>query len=120
MAQPYVHAGAALIEVPVTLSGPNMLTVTANVSVSHRNLSQGQSDVAICFQLPSPASARFFASAAHVNMLLAMSELALPRCAPKWCACMQMELCRQDCPLQSSLQQLRAVPCSGCQARMGL
>ncbi len=43
MAQPYMHAEGTLVEVPVTLSGPNMLPVTANISVSQRILSQGES-----------------------------------------------------------------------------
>ena len=43
MAQSYVHAGAASVQIPVTLSGPNMLPVTANIAVSQRNLSQGES-----------------------------------------------------------------------------
>ncbi len=42
IAQPYVHAAAAIIQVPVTLTGPNMLPVTANISVSQRILSQGE------------------------------------------------------------------------------
>ena len=43
MAMPYVHAaaGAGSVEVPVTLSGPNMLPVSASLSVSQRMLSQG-------------------------------------------------------------------------------
>lgn len=40
---PYVHAvGAASVKVPVKLSGPNMLPVSANVSISQRIISQGE------------------------------------------------------------------------------
>ena len=43
MGMPYVHsaAGAGSVEVPVMLSGPNMLPVSASLSVSQRMLSQG-------------------------------------------------------------------------------
>ena len=51
MAQPYVHAGAAFARVPVTLSGPNMLPVTANVAVSQRTVSKGESGISFCLKL---------------------------------------------------------------------
>lgn len=43
MGLPYVHAAvdAGSVEVPVMLSGPNMLPVSASLSVSQRMLSQG-------------------------------------------------------------------------------
>lgn len=43
MGVPYICAsGAALVNIPVMLSGPNMLPVTANVSISQRSVSQGE------------------------------------------------------------------------------
>ena len=42
MGVPYIHAGSnASVSVPVQLSGPNMLPVSAGVSISQRALTQG-------------------------------------------------------------------------------
>ena len=43
MGVPYIHAGGkASVSVPVQLSGPNMLPVSAGVTVSQRTLTQGE------------------------------------------------------------------------------
>ena len=43
MGVPYIHAGGnASVSVPVQLSGPNMLPVSAGVSIAMRTLTQGE------------------------------------------------------------------------------
>ena len=53
MGVPYIHAGGnASVSVPVQLSGPNVLPVSAGVSISQRTLTQGEGT--FLMTLPQP------------------------------------------------------------------